>query len=325
MFFQRFYRESGQDVTVKITRGATLRSVAVELEMEQVIYNKYPFIAAGRLLGYQDEIIPGEYKFTNGLTNMDVLKMITDQSLNRRITITIPEGLNIRQIAHLLSRLADVDSARFVRETFNDSLINLLDINSDNLEGFLFPDTYQFNLSRRGNNEHEIICTMADQFRKKITPEMLDSINQRNLTLKEVITIASIIEGETRFEPEKKIISRVYYNRLKKRMRLEADPTVQYALPDGPKRRLTYKDLKYPSPYNTYLNRGLPPGPINNPSLSSIMAAIYPDNNRYLYFVAKGDGSHKFAETYDQHKKNVDEYRKYLKKLEEDKNKNNSE
>jgi len=150
-------------------------------------------------------------------------------------------------------------------------------------------------------------------------------MEQRKLTLKDVVTIASIIEGETRFEPEKKIISQVYYNRLKKRMRLEADPTVQYALPDGPKKRLTYKDLKYPSPYNTYLNRGLPPGPINSPGLSSIMAAIYPDDNKYLYFVAKGDGSHKFAETYDQHKKNVDEYRKYLKKLEEDKNKNNNE
>lgn len=325
MFFQRFYRESGQDVTVKITRGATLRSVAIELEHEQVIYNKYPFIAAGRLLGYQDEIIPGEYKFPNGLTNIDVLKMITDLSLNRALTITIPEGLNVRQVAHLLSRLADIDSAKFVRETFNDSLINLLDIEADNLEGFLFPDTYQFILSRRGNNEHEIICAMADQFRKKITPEMLDAMKQRKLTLKEVITVASIIEGETRFEPEKKVISQVYYNRLKKRMRLEADPTVQYALPDGPKKRLTYKDLKYPSTYNTYLNRGLPPGPINNPGLNSIMAAIYPDNNRFLYFVAKGDGSHKFAETYDQHKKNVDEYRKYLKKLEEDRNKNNKE
>lgn len=323
MFFQRYYRESGQDITVKITRGGTLRSVAVELEKNQVIYNKYAFIAAGRLFGYQDEIIPGEYKFPNGLTNMDVLKMITDISLNRGVTITIPEGLNIRQIAHLLSRQADVDSARFVREAFNDSLLNLLDIKADNLEGFLFPDTYQFSLNRRSNNEHEIVCTMADQFRKKITAEMQEAMKQRKLSLKEVITVASIIEGETRFEPEKKIISRVYYNRLKGRMRLEADPTVQYALPDGPKKRLTYKDLKYPSPYNTYLNRGLPPGPINNPGLSSIMAAIYPDNNRYLYFVAKGDGSHKFAETYDQHKKNVAEYRKYLKKLEEDRNKNN--
>ena len=191
MFFQRFYRESGQDVTVKITRGATLRSVAIELEHEQVIYNKYPFIAAGRLLGYQDEIIPGEYKFPNGLTNIDVLKMITDLSLNRALTITIPEGLNVRHVAHLLSRLADIDSAKFVRETFNDSLINLLDIEADNLEGFLFPDTYQFILSRRGNNEHEIICAMADQFRKKITPEMLDAMKQRKLTLKEVITVAT--------------------------------------------------------------------------------------------------------------------------------------
>ncbi len=323
MFFAGFYRQSGEVVSVRITRGENLRSVATELEANQVIYNKYVFIAAGRLLGYQNEIIPGEYKFANGLTNLEVLKMITDVNLTRGITVTIPEGLNIRQIARLLSRQLDLDSADFVKETYNDSLIELLGVNADNLEGYLFPDTYQFSFSGRDNLEKEIVSTMAAQFRRKITPAVMDSIKRRKMNLKDIVTMASIVEGETRFEPEKKLIAAVYYNRLKRRMKLEADPTVQFALPDGPKKRLTYSDLKYPSPYNTYRNRGLPPGPINNPGLSSIMAAISPDRNNYLYFVAKGDGSHKFAETYDQHKKNVEQYRQYLKELDEKKNEEN--
>jgi UPF0755 protein len=317
MFFESFYRQSNEEITVKITPGGNLRSVATELEEEGVIYNRYIFIAAGRLLGYQNEIIPGEYSFRNGLTNLDVLKMITNPNLTRGYTVTIPEGLNIRQIAHLLSRKLDIDSAKFVMETYNDSLIYLLGVKADNLEGYLFPDTYRFSLNRKENVEREIVSTMAAKFRREMMPNVVDTIKKKRLNLKEVITMASIVEGETRYEPEKKIIAGVYYNRLKRHMKLEADPTVQFALPDGPKKRLSYSDLKYPSPYNTYRVKGLPPGPINNPGMSSIMAAIHPDNNKYLYFVAKGDGTHKFAETFSEHKKNIELYKKYLKNLEE--------
>jgi UPF0755 protein len=304
--FQRVYRTDPADITLKIKRGDNLRSIAEELESKQVIYNKSIFILTGRLLGYQDEIIPGSYSFQNGLTNLDVLKKITDAASLRYYTVTIPEGMNIRQIGRLLQRQLGLDSAKFVQETYNDSLI------ADNLEGFLFPDTYQFSLSSTGGNEKEIIRIMASEFRKKLSDSLLQDMENENLSLIDVITMASIIEGETKYEPEKKIISGVYYNRLKKRMKLEADPTVQYVIPGGPKQRLKYSDLKFPSPYNTYLNRGLPPGPINNPGLSSIIAAIYPEKHKYLYFVAKGDGSHRFAETYDEHKKNINEYRKFL-------------
>ena len=310
--FQRIYRTDPAEITIKIKRGDNLKSVAGVLESKQIIYNKTIFALTGRILGYQDEIIPGEYSFPNGVTNIDILKKITDASSVRLYTVTIPEGMNLRQMGRLLKRQLGLDSAKFVNSTYNDSLISLLDVKAENLEGFLFPDTYQFSLSPQGNNEQDIINIMAAEFRKKITPGMKEDMDKQNLSLLEVITMASIIEGETRFEPEKKIIAGVYYNRLKKRMRLEADPTVQYVLPDGPKRQLKYSDLRYPSPYNTYLNRGLPPGPINSPGLSSIMAAIYPEKHHYLYFVAKGDGSHRFAETYDDHKKNIREYKKYL-------------
>jgi cell division protein YceG involved in septum cleavage len=131
--FNRIYRPTGDEVTVKITHGDNLRSVATELEKKQIIYNKYIFIFVGRVLGYQNSIIPGEYKFSNGLTNIDVLKMITDVSMYHNITVTIPEGMNVRQIGHLLSRQLGLDSASFVQETYNDSLIGLLNIKAENL------------------------------------------------------------------------------------------------------------------------------------------------------------------------------------------------
>lgn len=319
-FLSKNFSSSTDEVIVKISRGDNLRSVASKLEGSQVIFNKYVFITLGRILGKQNNLIPGEYKFGSGLTYLNVLNTVTDPSVIRTVTVTIPEGLNIRQMGRLLQRQIGIDSARFVEESKNDSLIKLLglDVEAENLEGYLFPDTYQFYFTGL-NRERDIITVMAAAFRKKFTPQMLEEMKQKKFTLNKLVTMASIIEGETRYEPEKKTISGVYYNRLKKGMRLQADPTVQYVLPGGPKNRLLYSDLKYPSPYNTYLNKGLPPGPINNPGLSSILASLQPEENKYLYFVAKGDGSHYFAENYEDHKKNIVLYQQYLKKLEEEK------
>lgn len=316
-FLSKNYRNSNDDPAVKIVKGDNLRTAASKLEESSVIFNKYMFIALGRILGYQDNLIPGEYKFTNGLTYLNVLNTITDPSIIRYMTITIPEGMNIKQMGRLLQRQAGLDSARFVEEAKNDSLIKLLGLEAENLEGYLFPDTYQFSFGGL-NREREVIQVLASAFRKKITPEIRAKMEEKNISLTELITMASIVEGETRYEPEKNIIAGVYYNRIRKGMRLEADPTVQYALPE-PKKRLLYSDLRYPSPYNTYLNKGLPPGPINNPGLGSILAALNPGEHRYLYFVARGDGSHRFAESYDEHRKNIILYQQFLKEQEEKK------
>jgi UPF0755 protein len=317
LFLTKNYRNSNEDIIIKITRGENLRTVAAKLEQGNVIFNRTLFLIAGRIFGYQNNIIPGQYTISNGMTNLQILKLICDPTVVRTVTITIPEGMNIRQVGRLLQRQLGIDSARFVAEAKNDSLIKILGVQADNLEGFLFPDTYEISFGT-GNNEREVVRTMFTEFRKHLTPEIIEEMNNQKLSLLELITMASIIEGETRFEPEKKTIAGVYYNRLKKHMKLEADPTVQYVLPDGPKRRLLFSDLKFPSPYNTYLNKGLPPGPINNPGWGSILAALYPENNNYLYFAAKGDGSHRFAETYDEHKKNAKLYRDYLDQLEKD-------
>jgi len=318
IFLNKNYKSTTDDAIIKIIKGDNLRTVAVKLEESQIIFNKYIFIGLGRVFGYQVNLIPGEYKLENGLTYLNILKILTDPAIIRSVTITIPEGLSIRQIGRLLHRQIGIDSARFVEEAKNDSLIKLLDIEAGNLEGFLFPDTYKISVGGNINLEREIVTILANEFRKKITIEIKQEMAKHNLSLNELITIASIIEGETRFDGEKKTIAGVYYNRLKLGMKLEADPTVQYSLPDGPKKRLKYSDLKYPSPYNTYLNKGLPPGPINNPGLSSILAALNPEEHKYLYFVAKGDGSHRFAETYEEHKKNIGLYKQYLQNQEQE-------
>lgn len=319
IFLNKNYFNSSGEIIVSIKRGDNLKTAARKLEDNQVIYNKFVLILLGRITGKQENIIPGEYAFSNGQTYMNVLNTITNPEIIRSIIITIPEGLNIKQIARLLQKQIGIDSVKFVNEAYNDSLIKILNIKASNLEGYLFPDTYKIQINTK-NKEKEIIALLVNTFMKKINPALKEEINKRNLKLHDVITIASIIEGETKYEAEKKTIAGVYYNRLKKGMKLQADPTVQYAIPDGPKNRLMHSDLKFDSPYNTYIYKGLPPGPINNPGLSSIIAAIYPESHNFLYFVAKGDGSHRFAENYDEHRKNVLLYQQYLKDLEIKKN-----
>jgi len=321
LFFTKNYRNTNNDVIVKITKGENLRSVAIKLEQNNIIFNKTALLILGKIFSFQKIIIPGQYIVPNGLSNLEILKMITDPGISRTIQVTIPEGMTIRQIGRLLERQIGLDSVQFVEEAKNDSLLNILGVTGNNLEGYLFPDTYQVSLGG-SSSEGEIVRIMFNGFRKRVSNDILEEMKNKKLSLTELITMASIIEAETRFEPEKKTIAGVYYNRLKKGMKLEADPTVQYVIPGGPKKRLLFSDLKFQSPYNTYLNRGLPPGPINNPGLSSIIAALYPDKHNFLYFAAAGNGSHRFAVTFDEHKKNAELYRKYLDQLEKEKGNN---
>ena len=193
--------------------------------------------------------------------------------------------------------------------------MNNLGLGSDvkNLEGFLFPETYVISINL---DEDGLVKVFTDEFKKRVIddPQITASLKQRKETLLKAITMASIIEAETYLKEELPIISGVYHNRLQKHMKLEADPTVQYVLPGGPKSRLLYEDLKIDSPYNTYRNYGLPPGPINNPGLDAIKAALNPASHNYLFFVATGKGGHTFSETYEQHMQAAREYRKQLDK-----------
>jgi UPF0755 protein len=184
-----------------------------------------------------------------------------------------------------------------------------LGIDAKSLEGYLLPADYEW---YERSSAEEVLKSLCYSFKNFFTDSLVERTSEIGFTVHEVLTLASIIKGETDKVDEMPRISGVYHNRLRIGMKLQADPTVQYLLKNG-WRRLTYKDLEIDSPYNTYKYFGLPPGPINNPGRDAILAALYPEKNKYLYFVADGNGGHTFAETLAGHNKNVINYRKLIK------------
>jgi UPF0755 protein len=199
-----------------------------------------------------------------------------------------------------------VDSALIASLCVDRKFLSSLGIEAHSLEGYLLPDTYLFSWQ---TDETEILRTFVNAFRNFYVDSLKARQAQLGLTVHEVLTLASIVEGETSLDGERATIAGVYWNRLRRRMPLQADPTIQYLLPDGP-RRLRYDDLKINSPYNTYRKVGLPPGPINNPGRQSILAVLYPQTHQYFYFVADGTGGHRFSRHYSEHLRAVKHWRK---------------
>jgi UPF0755 protein len=295
---------------IRISPGMPFREIAANLESEGVISNAFYFKMAAKLTGKDDEIISRTYIFKNRLNNIQLLDILTDPALNFTVKITIPEGMRIVQIAGIAESKLFLNKNRFLQEASNDSLINILNLKGKvkNLEGFLFPDTYKIPVDI---TEKELVNLLFGEFSRKILGKYPDLVKNPKKLL-DIITLASIVQGETQIKEEMPVISGVYLNRINKRMKLEADPTVQYALPDGPKKRLMKSDLKIKSPYNTYIHFGLPPGPINNPGINAVEAAINPQKSEYLFFVATGKGGHAFSKTYQEHLINAKQYRKNI-------------
>lgn len=313
LFYSRYYWEGEEEKTFVIEQGQSLDEILSGLTKNNVIQNPVLFKIAVRLSGKEGSIISKSYLFKNGMNNLELINLLTDKNLTQFIKITIPEGYSIKQIGRLIEKKLSLSREKFYKETTNDSLIKLLGLKGKikNLEGFLFPDTYDFPI---GINEKKIVNMLFNEFREKVLEnDDLDSeLETTDSTLLKIITLASIVQGETNLIDEMPVVAGVYTNRLNKGMKLEADPTVQFIIPDGP-RRLLYEDLKTNSPYNTYLFKGLPPGPINNPGVNAIKAALNPAEHNYIFFVATGQGGHRFSETYQQHLDAVKDYRKKLK------------
>jgi UPF0755 protein len=289
---------------IRVEQGDSLAAVVRKLRERKIISNGRLFSFWARLTGAERKIHPGLYRFDNAVPPRDILdRLVTGRGTFQ--TVTIPEGLTVREIAALLDTMQIADRERFLAEAANPALLSMLGLQDRGLEGYLFPSTYQFIPS---TPEREIILAMAEQFRKISLP----LLNQRDdgahaLTPHEILTLASIIEKETGVEAERPLISAVFHNRLKRQMPLQSDPTVIYGLKefDG---NLTRKHLNDPSPYNTYRIAALPPSPICNPGVSSIRAALRPAQVSYLYFVAKNDGTHRFSETIETHNQAVRTY-----------------
>jgi UPF0755 protein len=291
---------------ITVSKGESFSSVADSLQARGIISSSVTFKIAGRFLGVTQKMRIGKYSFVSGLSNTEILNDIKGGISTIYSKVTIFEGARVKQIAKILRREVGIDSARFLSYMNDTSLIGIYPNRSRSLEGYLLPDTYDFFWQ---DDEKEIIKRLIKEFREFYVDSLQQRAKAMKISLNEVLTMASIVEGEAVYDDERPIIAGVYYNRLKKRMRLQADPTVQYAISDIPK-RLSRNDLKIDSPYNTYEHYGLPPGPINNPGRKSILAALYPAKHQYLYFVSNYNGRHRFSRTYEEHQRYVREYRK---------------
>jgi UPF0755 protein len=285
---------------------------------KKLITDKDLFILWVTTMGMDRSIKAGYYDVPLGLNHAQLVRYLA-QAQAKEIKVTLLEGWNLKQMAQELAKILDLDQEKFLSLTKDTTFIKELGIDAVSLEGYLLPDTYFFYW---GIEEKKVISSLVQQCLDIFTSEVMVHLDSINMTPHEIITLASIIEGEAIYDDERDIISGVYHNRLKRKIKLQADPTIQYIL-DGPPRRLLYKDLQIDSPYNTYKYYGLPPGPINNPGKKSILAAIYPAKTDYLYFVAKGDGRHTFTRSAAQHAREKAKFNKIRREVYGEKNSHN--
>ena len=305
-FFASNISSVDSERTVVVPRGASFKAVLDSLESSGVLRMRWTLSLAGRVLGLTKTMKVGKYLFPRGLSNMEILNDLAEGKSRILVTLPVPEGWRMERIALQCGKILGIDTQRFISLCDNSTFRKELGIEASSIEGYLLPDTYKFLWQV---SEEEIIERMVGDFKKFYADSLKKRQEELRFSLNDVLALASIVEGEAVLDHERPTIAGVYLNRLKKRMRLEADPTVQYAIPDG-RRRLTYSDLRYDSPYNTYLHYGLPPGPINSPGRKSILAVLYPEKHSYLYFVADGTGGHVFSRDYAEHQKAVKAYRR---------------
>jgi UPF0755 protein len=298
------YRGYGDaEVFVDIPSGSSPSRIGSRLVDAGVIRDARTFQVALWISGRSRSLRAGEYRFDSPMHALDVIDKIARGDVYRR-RLTFREGLTITEMAQVFEERGFGAAADFHKAAQNAALINDLDPEARDLEGYLFPETYAL---PRGTTAAAVIEQMVDGFKNALTPEIRSDATAAGLSIRQLVTLASLVEKETGTAAERPLVAAVYSNRMKIGMGMQADPTVIYALQkagryDGNLRR---DDLQFDSPYNTYRYAGLPPGPIAAPGKASLAAAAKPAAVDYLYFVSKNDGSHVFATTLEEHNKNV--------------------
>ncbi|MCG6909950.1 MAG: endolytic transglycosylase MltG [Deltaproteobacteria bacterium] len=290
-----------QDVVIPPGRG--LKATAADLHARGIVTDAFKFNLYARLKGDDKRIKAGEYRLSSSYSPKKILGIIVSGKV-RLYRITIPEGLNLVQIARMMPAAGLGSEKRFTAAANDEEFAHRLDIPASSFEGYLFPDTYHF---PRGVSAQKIIQTMVQRFRQVFKPAWEARAREIDMSVHQVVILASIIEKETGEPAERPLISSVFHNRLRRGMRLASDPTVIYGIKDF-NGNLTRRDLKTRTPYNTYKIKGLPLGPISNPGAGALEAALYPADTDYLYFVSKKDGTHQFSKTYAAHEKAVRKY-----------------
>jgi UPF0755 protein len=299
-------RPAGDDISVRVINvlpGQRFSDLAVLLNERGIITHPKKFKLFAQIKGYDKRIKAGEYRLSASLSPRQVLEIMVSGKVALH-KFTIPEGFNIYQIDSIFAEKDFLAEKAFVRAASNPELVKDKGFEAHTFEGYLFPDTYYF---PKGVVAEDIITSMVNRFREVFSTEWESRAVQLGMTVHQIVTLASIIEKETGAAFERPLISSVFHNRLKKRIRLSSDPTVIYGIKDFDG-NITRKHLKARTPYNTYLIKGLPPGPIANPGIDSIEAALYPAETNYLYFVSKKDGTHHFSINIKDHNKAVRKY-----------------
>ena len=289
--------------TVTIDPGQPFHTTIKSLYKEKIIEHPFRFKLLARIKGYERTVKAGEYLLSPSMTPIEILDILKKGSVFL-YKITIPEGYTVYQIASVIEKAGLGTEKLFTASATSKSLVQKMGIDAETFEGYLFPDTYFF---PKNTSCEKIISIMVKRFWSAFTPELQNEAKKTGLSLHQIITLASIIEKEAGNHDELSIISSVFHNRLKKKMRLESDPTVIYGIRDFDG-NITRKHLRAHTPYNTYIIQGLPPGPIANPGIKSIKAAIYPSKTNYFYFVSRKDKTHQFSTNIKDHMKAVRTY-----------------
>ncbi len=292
-----------QPTEIEIASGSSFNSVAHLLATKKIISRPLYFKLLARHQQVHGAIQAGRYLFEQTARPAEVLTRLVAGDVIRH-TLTIPEGLTLKQIADRVEEQGFGSADRFMDLARESRFLKMIDAEISSLEGYLFPETY---LLDKNIGEQRLLRAMITEFNKRAQPEWRAAAAERGLSLHQWVTLASIIEKETALTEEMPLISSVFYNRLDRGMRLQTDPTVIYGIEDFDG-NLTRAHLRTPTPYNTYTNSGLPPGPICNPGADALHAAAYPASTKYLYFVSRGDGSHVFSRTLKEHNQAVRRY-----------------
>lgn len=309
IFFTPNYYQVASPIKFEIEKGEPFSNVVNRLYQKGIIPSKTNFRIAAFLYGAEKRVRAARYFIPNGLSYLDLLDLFIHGKCYFARKVTVSDGQSVKWLASRLKWKVFLDSTDFVTLAKDTIFIRSLGLNQNSMEGYLFSKDYYI-------YEHSPAAEVLKMFYEGTKEFFVDSLKRRidelGMTIHKILTLASIVKGETNLEEEMPRIAGVYYNRLRLGMKLQADPTIQYLLKDG-WRRLLYEDLEIDSPYNTYKYVGLPPGPINNPGKNAILATLYPEQNKFLYFVAGKDGKHKFSRTHSEHIRNVREYRRWVR------------
>lgn len=304
---------NGEEKLVEIPSGYSLVDIADLLEDAHIIKDNVSLQIYATIKGHADQIKAGKYILSSSYSVKEIVEKIAKgETVNESVIITIPEGWTITQIAQDLEKNELVSKDEFLKEASNIEkyqkdfhfLSTIKNIEERNLEGYLFPDTYYFH---KEDDSKIIIKKMLSRFKEIVKPEYEEQAKSLNMTMDDIVILTSIVEQETKYPEDRPKVAGVFYNRLEINKPLQSDITILYAL-GVKKERVLYKDLEVESKYNTYKYSGLPIGPVGSFSEAALKATLYPDDNNYLYFIAKPDGYCVFNETFDEHNVDVNKY-----------------